>query len=86
MTGGADKTPTDLMVFGILQFFVGSFGLDFVLTEAIFWISVMKSGNNIANNYRGPHRLSTKLVVTMTVSFLSPIFPVLIPFILFSGK
>jgi hypothetical protein len=35
-------------------FFVGSFGLDFVLTEAVFWIPVMKYGNNFANNYRGP--------------------------------
>jgi len=78
MTGGADKTPTDLMVYGILQFFVSSFGLDFILTEAVFWISVTKSRNNIANNYRGTHRLSTKLAVTMTVSFPSPIFPLLI--------
>lgn len=53
MTSGADKTPTDLMVYGILQFFVGSFWLDFVLTEAVFWIPVMKYGNNFANNYRG---------------------------------
>jgi hypothetical protein len=42
------------MVYGVLQFFMGSFELDFVLTKAALWIPVMKSGNNFANYYRGP--------------------------------
>ena len=78
MTGGVDKTPTDLMVYGILQFFVGSFGLDFVLTEAVFWIPVTKYGNNFVNNYRGPSLIIYKTGHDLDCFFPLPICLVLI--------
>ena len=81
-----DKIPTDPMVYGILQFFVGSFGLDFVPTEVVFWISVTKSGNNIANNYGGPTSVIYKIGrdhdCFFPLSYLSSAHPC----ILFSGK
>jgi len=86
MTGGADKTPTHLMVCGILQFFVGSFGLDFVLMEAVFWISVTKSGSNIANDYRGPSLVINKTGRDHNCFFPLPYLSSAHPCILFSGK
>jgi hypothetical protein len=77
MTSGADKTSTDPVVYGILQFFVGSFGLDFIVTKAVFWIPV-KSRNNFANDYRRPILVIYKTGHDHGCFFPIAIFPVLI--------
>jgi hypothetical protein len=79
MTSGADKTSTYPVVYGILQFFVGSFGLDFIVTKAVFWIPVKKSRNNFAKkNYRWPISVIYKTGHDHDCFFPFPIFPVLI--------